>query len=191
MQDGDENGQTQFMELPTGQSTCDEDEFSSIFTRLVECLTVEELRLLTFVARQIWFRRNGVVFKEEFRSLGDLIQAARNQMNQHDQATTNRNKDESIGANMGKLDTGHWTEPPIVVIKINWDATLDPHTGMAGLGIVARDHEERVLAMTSSTCQHISHSTTAETLAAWHAMVLGIQLGATYLEMEGDAMEVV
>jgi hypothetical protein len=34
-------------------------------------------------------------------------------------------------------------------------------------------------------------TTTAETLAAWHAVVLGLHLGATYLLMEGDAMEVV
>jgi ribonuclease HI len=30
-----------------------------------------------------------------------------------------------------------------------------------------------------------------ETLAAWQAVDLGVQMGATYLELEGDAMEVV
>jgi hypothetical protein len=35
---------------------CDEDDFLSIFTRLVERLTNEELRLVAFIARQIWFR---------------------------------------------------------------------------------------------------------------------------------------
>jgi hypothetical protein len=32
---------------------------------------------------------------------------------------------------------------------------------------------------------------TTKTLAAWNAVVLGVQLGVTYLELEGDAMEVV
>jgi hypothetical protein len=59
------------------------------------------------------------------------------------------------------------------------------------LGTLARDHEGRVLAMTSSIRNQISNPTTAETLAAWQAVVLGIQLGATYLELEGDALEVV
>ena len=34
---------------------CDKDDFSSIFMRLVERLTNEELRLVVIVARQIWF----------------------------------------------------------------------------------------------------------------------------------------
>jgi ribonuclease HI len=62
---------------------------------------------------------------------------------------------------------------------------------MVGLGTVARDYEGRVVAMSSSTRQYIGHPTTAEALAAWQAVVLGVHLGATYLELEGDAMEVV
>ena len=173
------------------KSPCDEDDFSSIFKRLVERLTVEDLRLVAFVARQIWFQRNGVVFKEEFHSSRELILDARNQMNQFDQATTKRNKDDSIRANMGKSGTGQWTKPPSGVIKINWDVAWDSHTATTGLGTVAINYEGWVMAMSSSTHQHISHPTTAKTLAAWPAVVLGVQLGATYLELEGDALEVV
>ena len=36
-----------------------------------------------------------------------------------------------------------------------------------------------------------SHPTMAKTLAAWQAVVLRVQMGATYLELEGYAMEVV
>jgi hypothetical protein len=71
---------------------CDEDDFSSIFTRLVERLTVEELRLVVIVAKQIWFQRNNVVFKGEFKSPGDLIKAACTQMEQYDQAMEKRNR---------------------------------------------------------------------------------------------------
>ena len=60
-----------------------------------------------------------------------------------------------------------------------------------GMGVLARDREGRVLAMTSSTRNQISHPTTVETLAAWQAVVLGVQMGATYMELEGDALEVV
>ena len=84
-----------------------------------------------------------------------------------------------------------WKKPPVGVLKINWDAALDPRTGKTGMGIVARDHEGRVLAMNSYTRNQISHPTTAETLPAWQAVVLGVQLGATYLDLEGDALEVV
>jgi hypothetical protein len=60
-----------------------------------------------------------------------------------------------------------------------------------GLGAIARDHEGRVLAMQGSIYKHIYNPTTAETLAAWKAVVLGVQLGVIYLEVEGDAKEVV
>ena len=48
-----------------------------------------------------------------------------------------------------------------------------------------------MVAMSSSIRNQISNPTTAETLAAWQAVVLGIQVGATFLELEGDALEVV
>jgi hypothetical protein len=45
--------------------------------------------------------------------------------------------------------------------------------------------------MHGSFCKHIYNPTTAETLAAWKAVVLGVHLGVIFLEMEGDAKEVV
>jgi hypothetical protein len=171
------------------KSPCDEDDFLSIFKRLVERLSVEDLRMLAYVARQIWFRRNGVVFKEVFQSPKEIIQAAYNQMNQYEQAHLKRSTDDSIRTT--KSGKGCWTKPLSGVIKINWDAAMDTLTGKAGLGSIARDCEGRVVAMSSSIQQHITNPTTAETLAAWQAVVLGMQLGATYLELEGDALEVV
>ena len=80
---------------------------------------------------------------------------------------------------------------PVGVAKINWDATLDERAGKVGLGVIARDHEGRVLAMQCSIYKHIYNPTMAETLAAWKAVVLGVQLGVICLELEGNAMEVV
>jgi hypothetical protein len=170
---------------------CDKDDFLSIFTRLVERLTEDELKLVVIVARQIWFQRNNVVFKGEFKSPGDLIKAARTQMEQYDQAVEKRNKTGPIEVQASTKTVERWKKPPIGVLKINWDAALDPRIGKMGLGTLARDHKGRVLAMTSSIRNQINHPTTTETLAVWQAVVLGIQLGATYLELEGDALEVV
>jgi ribonuclease HI len=77
------------------------------------------------------------------------------------------------------------------VIILNWDAAVDERIGSVGLGAIARNHEGRVLAMHGSICKHIYNPTMVETLAAWKAVVLGVQLGVTYLEVEGDAKEVV
>ena len=170
---------------------CDEDDFVSIFTCLVERLTMEELKLVVFTARQIWFRRNNVIFKGEFKAPGDLLQAARKQMEQYDLAMEKRNKTGSTEVQTSTHTTVCWQKPPIRVLKINWDAALDPRTGKMGVGTLVRDHEERVFAMASSIRHQVGHPTTAETLAAWQAIVLGIQLGATYLKLEGDTLEVV
>jgi hypothetical protein len=110
-------------------------------------------------------------------------------MNQYDQAHLKRSTIDSSRAT--KSGKGRWTKPSSGVIKINWDTAMDTLIGKAGLGSIARDYEGRVVAMSSSIQQHITNPTTAETLAAWQVVVLGMQLGATYLELEGDALEVV
>ena len=152
---------------------------------------MDELRLLVFVVRQIWFRQNDFVFNGEFRPLEKLVQVDRLQMEQYDQATASWDKEV---LNMGNTCTRiyvRWMKPPVGVVKINWDAAVDERIGSVGLGTIARDHEGRVLAMHCSTCKHIYNPTTAETLVSWKAVVLGVQLGVIYLEVEGDAKEVV
>ena len=116
---------------------------------------------------------------------------ARKQMEQHDLAMEQQNKTNLTEVQTSTRTIVCWKKPPIGVLKINWDAALDPQTGKIGLGTLARDHEGRVLAMTSSIRQQVGQPTTAETLAAWQAVLFGIQLGATYLELEGNALEVV
>jgi hypothetical protein len=130
-----------WMECPVRiqKSPGDEDDFSAIFERLMERLSAEELRMMIFVARQIWFRRNDVVFNEEFRPPEKLIQAARTQMEQHDQATAQWKE---VDLPLGKIcNRTHvrWKKPQVGVIKINWDAAIEERTGTVGLG--ARDHE--------------------------------------------------
>ena len=73
-----------------------------------------------------------------------------------------------------------WMKPSVGVAKINWDVALDDGTGNVGFGAIARDHEGLVLAMQCSTCKHIYNPTTVETLDAWKAVVLGVQLGVIY-----------
>jgi hypothetical protein len=157
-----------WMECPPKiqKSPGDEDEFSAVFVRLAERLTEDELRLMVYVARQIWFRRNDFVFNGEFRPPEKLVQVARLQMEQYDQATAPKNIEELImGNNCNRIQV-RWKKPPVGVVKLNWDAAVDERTGNVGLGAIARDYEGRTLAMHGSICKHIYNPTTAETLAA-------------------------
>jgi hypothetical protein len=112
-------------------------------------------------------------------------------MEQYDQALVNMNKEAPLVVNACNRTYVRWMKPLVGVAKINWDATLYDRTGTVGLDVIAWDHEGRALAMQCSTRKHINNPTTTETLAAWNAVVLGVQLGVIYLELEGDAMEVV
>jgi hypothetical protein len=112
-------------------------------------------------------------------------------MEQYDQASANRNKEDPTMGNTCNRTHVRWMKPLIGVAKINWDVALDERAGNVGLGTIARDHEGWALAMHCSICKHIYNPMTTETLAAWKGVVLGVQLGVIYLELEGDAMEVV
>jgi hypothetical protein len=177
--------------LKIQKSPGDEDDFSTVFVRLVERLSEDELRLLVYMAQQIWFRWNDFVFNGEFRPPEKLVQVARLQMEQYDQATASKDKEDLDMGNTCNRIQVRWKKPPVGVVKLNWDAAVDERTGNVGLGAIARDQEGRALAMHGSICKHIYNPTTAETLSAWKAVVLGVQLGVIYLEAEGDAKEVV
>jgi ribonuclease HI len=112
-------------------------------------------------------------------------------MEQYDQATAKKDKEDLNMGNTCNQTQVRWKKPSVGVVKLNWDAAVDERTGNVGLGVIARDYEGRVLAMHGSFCKHIYNPTTAETLAAWKAVDLGVHLGVIFLEMEGDAKEVV
>jgi hypothetical protein len=88
------------------KSPSNEDDFLTIFVRLMERLSMDELRMMVFVAQHIWFRQNDVVFNGEFRPLEKLIQATLTQMEQYDQATAKWNKvDHPMGNIYPQQDT--------------------------------------------------------------------------------------
>ena len=49
------------------------------------------------------------------------------------------------GRPLHEADPVRWTSPPVNMIKINWDATLDHQKQVVGLGIFARDEEGHFL----------------------------------------------
>ena len=82
--------------------------------RLAERLSVEELRMFGFVARQIWLRRNDVVFSGDLKSPERIVQAARLQMEQFDQASACKFIDESTMGNTRIMTHVRWMKPPAV-----------------------------------------------------------------------------
>jgi hypothetical protein len=61
------------------KSSCDTKEFMGIMQWLMDKCTDEEIQMVTLVARQIWHRRNSVVFGGTFSSPQVLLRVAKDQ----------------------------------------------------------------------------------------------------------------
>ena len=68
------------------KTTSDEDVFPNIFEKLIGRLEEGEINLVARVARQIWLRRNRMVFEGVFSPPMKLIQQAKDQIEAAEQA---------------------------------------------------------------------------------------------------------
>jgi hypothetical protein len=68
-----------------------------------------------------------------------------------------------------------WHKPPLVKMKIIWDAALNKETKNMGVGVVIRDADGAFVAALSKLVPYISDPLTAETVAVWHAAQLGCE----------------
>ena len=93
---------------------------------------------------------------------------------------------ESLG-----LATIPWQPPPESVVKINFDAAVRNRKGCIGLGIIARDCRGKVIKGRSISMQLDVDPAIAETLAAVQGILMGKELGANGIILEGDAKQVI
>ncbi|XP_035546964.1 uncharacterized protein LOC118348750 [Juglans regia] len=92
------------------------------------------------------------------------------------------------------VSTSHnmsWAPPPFGQVKINWDAALSESKGRAGYGIVARDHEGRVLATKKFSRPSLFDHLLAESQEAFFATSLALEMGLRLVILEGDSRQVV
>ena len=126
------------------KSLTDEADFFNLFGTLLEKLEEKELQLFVAVARQLWFRRNSVVFKGTMYSPAVVLKKARDQVDEYEKALQwQRTRTSTPNSNKPAMK---WSRPSVGFVKINWDASIDPKGGCMGVGLVARNHEGRVLA---------------------------------------------
>jgi hypothetical protein len=100
--------------------------------------------MITLVARQIWHRRNSMVFGGSFSSPRALLRVAKDQ---HDVFSM-------VAKQTGRQSAGYtvkmvipWQKPPGGTIKVNWDAAVDGRRRRIGMGAIARDSEGSIIAM--------------------------------------------
>jgi ribonuclease HI len=84
-----------------------------------------------------------------------------------------------------------WKAPLESKIKINFDAAVNKHTGLVGLGMVARDSGGNVLGATRLSRFLSIDAYTAELLAASYAVIFCLETGFFDIIVEGDALKVI
>ncbi|XP_042969140.1 uncharacterized protein LOC122301836 [Carya illinoinensis] len=86
---------------------------------------------------------------------------------------------------------GTWNPPLPGVIKVNWDASLSASNGRAGFGIVAREHQGRILAHKKFSKPSSFDPLLAEAQRALYAVELAIELGYSSIILERDSHSII
>jgi hypothetical protein len=168
--------------------TGDEMDFIHIMAKLMERFDDEQMTLVATVARQIWFRRNSVVFGGEMVSPVLVVRHAKEQVEAWCSASKRQITPHVVPAQPSVVC---WTKPPVGFVKINWDASVNRQQKQMGAGVVARDSDGGVLAMHCITKNSITSPSVAETVGAWAAVELALRLDLRRVIFEGDALEII
>jgi hypothetical protein len=168
--------------------TSDEVDFLYIMEKLMERLDVDQMVLVATVARQIWFRRNSVVFGGDMVSPALVLQRAKDQVEMWRSVSQ---RPANPTANPAQTVAVTWSKPPDGYVKINWDASVNKQQKKMGAGVVVRDSAGGVLAMYCMTKDSITSPSVAEALGAWAAVELAVRMELRRVVFEGDALEII
>lgn len=153
-------------------------------------LEKEESQLFATMARNVWLRRNAIVFGGILTHPTMLVQQAKEEMMAYALVEQGR----GIGALQKQTQAAHpnkWQKPLEGVFKLNWDASNDLARKRMGLGVAVRDHEGKLIAALCATKDYIIYPATAEAIAARKAADLSRRMGLEKVILEGDALEIV
>ncbi|XP_059441702.1 uncharacterized protein LOC132174001 [Corylus avellana] len=142
--------------------TSSEVDFLDIMAQLMERLDAEQLQLMAVIARQIWLRRNSVVFGGDLTHPRILIHWAKDQVDNWCKFNNRRPKREVSQAQVSPVV---WTKPPLGYVKVNWDASIDKRQNKMGVGVLVRDHEGKAIAMFCSSKEYVQDPSMAEAIA--------------------------
>ena len=116
---------------------------------------------LICTARQIWIRRNNLVFEREFTHPKIVAQVTVEQLDFHVKV----NQRAKTGERGKCTQDEKWTAPWLGYVKINWDVAFDQKKKLMGVGVVVRDCKEGVITSQCSTRPYINDPTVAEAIA--------------------------
>ncbi|XP_059442059.1 uncharacterized protein LOC132174415 [Corylus avellana] len=145
------------------KSTSDYIDFISIMEKMMKRTSEEEMKLVAIAARQIWHRRNSMVFEGKFTSPTTILRISKDQLETHLMAEKQERDRRSTPR---RPEAKCWKKLPAGSFKVNWDTLVDNTRRRVGIGHIVRDYGGEVIAMLCETKDYVQDPATAEALAA-------------------------
>ncbi|KAG6678721.1 hypothetical protein I3842_14G094800 [Carya illinoinensis] len=142
---------------------------------------------LSDLSRDIWQRRNKLVFEGPFLHPRTLAQRAAHQLKEFKLAQVVSKSNSRVHNNQASI----WSPPPEGTVKVNWDAAVSEAYDRVGIGLVARDHGGNVIAIKRVAREGYVAPLMAEALGGLHAAMFAAELNLSSVVLEGDSLQVV
>ncbi|KAF5468409.1 hypothetical protein F2P56_012561 [Juglans regia] len=168
------------------KSRTEDIPFFDLLKELLATLPPEDLTKLALTAKEIWFRRNKLIFESRFESPQQVLYRVSNCMRDLEELTRNQQKHFNQHQPPAK-----WCKPPTNFYKINWDAAIDKVNCKVGIGVSIRDWSGPFTATLRSPSNSFPDPTLGEALATLRAVQFGTEMGLRNVIFEGDSLLVV
>lgn len=108
---------------------------------MAETLRLPELRIVAMVFRNIWYRRNKLLFEQCFSSPKEVYEKSLMQIDEFLEANRVTTNSEPRPNTSNRRDGRKWVKPDEQWLKAYWDAATHTHSNSSGLGGIIRDAE--------------------------------------------------
>ncbi|XP_062147881.1 uncharacterized protein LOC133856858 [Alnus glutinosa] len=154
-------------------------------------IETEKVELLLVVGRNIWLRRNSLLFEGCFLPLRRIWQESISFLEDYRLYIQGKENDARASSDVVPSIPEVWCPPPTNYFKINWDASVDSRRNCIGLGLVARDSRGECVGA-KCVCLFVKgDSRIAESLVTLHAVFFSKFLELRDVIFEGDSSQVV
>ena len=162
--------------FPQGQG-----DVLQLFAELLQRLSTEEFEVFLVVSWLIWNQRNLVIHGGKVKDPRQILKRAEDFLTEYHQA-----QDQLVLPQNVQQQSSGWQPPHSDHYKLNFDAAIYTDLGCSEVGAIIRNEWGEVMAALSAKGSFVQDSEEAETLACRKALEFAIDVGISYLIIEGD-----
>ncbi|XP_042974825.1 uncharacterized protein LOC122306461 [Carya illinoinensis] len=148
------------------------ESFFKIIEELRDLCDIQTLGAFVMIARDIWQRRNKLVFEGSFLHPRLLAQRAAHQLEDFKLAQVVPMPDSRLHTNQASI----WSPPPEGTVKVNWDVAVSEARDRVGIGLIARDHRGNVIAVKRVAREGCVAPLLAEAMGGLHVAMFASEL---------------